>query len=277
LSVPQSTNVTDLEGRWLATFTNGARTVSLLGPARTFAEPTAPQPVISTTWVRLLAAPFDGQVDETWLARALVDASPDVFATAMQYLPGSPPIQDQSGRRIAGASADGPRNPDGTRQEGGDFYDYLGAEWKFPDRSRQPDPSFLGCMDCSGYMRMIWGFRGGISLGYLPNQPGWLPRHSWEIAAVPLGVQLIPDSGTRVTDFARLRPGDLVFVDAIADAPVLSLNHVGMYLGLDTAGHHRFLSSRQTINGPTFGDKGGASLLDGDGLYARSFRTARRL
>jgi hypothetical protein len=34
---------------------------------------------------------------------------------------------------------------------------------------------------------------------------------------------------------------------------------------------------RKGANGPTLGDVRGASLLDGPGLYARSFRSARRL
>jgi hypothetical protein len=55
------------------------------------------------------------------------------------------------------------------------------------------------------------------------------------------------------------------------------LDHVGMYLGPDEGGHHRFISSRKTHNGPTLGDEGGRSILDGTGDYARSFRAARRL
>jgi len=50
-----------------------------------------------------------------------------------------------------------------------------------------------------------------------------------------------------------------------------------MYLGVDSGGHHRFVSSRKTANGPTLGDLGGKSLLDGTGHYAVSFRAARRL
>ena len=52
---------------------------------------------------------------------------------------------------------------------------------------------------------------------------------------------------------------------------------VGIYLGLDSAGHPRFISSRKVANGPTMGDRGGASLLTGDGLYASAFREAKRL
>lgn len=50
------------------------------------------------------------------------------------------------------------------------------------------------------------------------------------------------------------------------------IDHVGMYLGLDRDDfrrgiprHHRFISSRKSTNGPTFGDKGGRpSILDGE-------------
>ena len=84
------------------------------------------------------------------------------------------------------------------------------------------------------------------------------------------------DSTVQVTDFSRLQPGDLVFFDADAgDGP--QVDHVGIYLGPDTGGHHRFLSSRKSANGPTLGDTSGKSLLDGTGLYAKSFRAARRL
>jgi len=51
---------------------------------------------------------------------------------------------------------------------------------------------------------------------------------------------------------------------------------LGTYLGLDTDGHPRFLSSRKTPDGPTFSDTGGSSTLDGSGLYARKLRVIRR-
>ena len=55
------------------------------------------------------------------------------------------------------------------------------------------------------------------------------------------------------------------------------LDHVGMYLGRDTNGHYGFISSRKTADGPTMGDRGGKSILDGTGLYARTFRAVRRV
>ena len=87
---------------------------------------------------------------------------------------------------------------------------------------------------------------------------------------------LIEDAGTRPTDLDRLDVGDLVFFDAdTKDGP--KLDHVGMYLGIDASGAHRFISSRKTVNGPTLGDAGGPSILDGTAKYARRFRGARRL
>jgi hypothetical protein len=50
-----------------------------------------------------------------------------------------------------------------------------------------------------------------------------------------------------------------------------------MYLGLDTAGAHRFLSSRKIPNGPTLADRGHRSTLSGTGYYAKAFRAVRRL
>ena len=73
-----------------------------------------------------------------------------------------------------------------------------------------------------------------------------------------------------------LRPGDLVFFDASIDDGT-QLDHVGLYLGIDTSGHPRFVSSRKSVDGPTMGDAGGNSTLDGTMLYARTFRAARRL
>lgn len=73
-----------------------------------------------------------------------------------------------------------------------------------------------------------------------------------------------------------LQPGDLVFfkLDARTNQ---RLDHVGMYMGHDTDGHMIFVSSREEVNGPTIGDKGGTSRLDGNGYYASTLRSAKRL
>jgi hypothetical protein len=67
-----------------------------------------------------------------------------------------------------------------------------------------------------------------------------------------------------------------VFSDASTDDGT-AIDHVGLYLGKDSAGNYRFISSRKTVNGPTMGDVGGKSVLNGTGLYAKTFVAARRL
>ncbi len=57
LTDPARTQVTDAQGHWLATFTDHAYTVTLLGPQRTFTEASAKNPVISTVWVRVCPPP----------------------------------------------------------------------------------------------------------------------------------------------------------------------------------------------------------------------------
>ena len=70
--------------------------------------------------------------------------------------------------------------------------------------------------------------------------------------------------------------GDLVFFDASTDDGA-AIDHVGIYLGVDSAGHRRFISSRKKANGPTMGDVGGASIIDGGGYWAAAFRAVRRI
>ena len=275
-SDPERSVVSDLSGQWLATFTNGAYTVTLAGPERTFTDPNGRNPVVSHVWVRTLPRPFDGQVDQDWLNKALADSSPDIFAIAMQYTAGAPLVQNGQGLQIAGPASYGPVKADDTREEGGDFNDYLGVAWKFGGKEHAPKADFLHSLDCSGFMRLVWGYRGGLPLSYSPDGGQSIPRHSWEILANAPGVVVIADDETQVSDFSKLEAGDLVFFHAKKEEHDPQIDHVGLFLGKDSGGHYRFISSRQTINGPTFGDVGGASLLDGGGLYAKSFRAARR-
>ena len=76
--------------------------------------------------------------------------------------------------------------------------------------------------------------------------------------------------------FAVLAPGDVVSFDASSDDGS-DIDHTGIYLGVDQAGHARFVSSRKSADGPTMGDLRGRSTLDGTGYYATAFRTARRI
>jgi hypothetical protein len=120
--------------------TNGAYTVTLAGPVRTFSEPTAAQTVTHAVWVRTLPAPFDGKVNTPWLTHALKankKAVPDVLAIAMQYIAKAPAIFEDD-LQIAGDAFYGPLK-DGKREERSDFNDYLGVEWMYPEKVDKPE------------------------------------------------------------------------------------------------------------------------------------------
>jgi len=275
---PARTIVKNSSGKVVATFTNGSRTVTLLGPTRTFAEAsTTADKVITTTWVRLLPAPFTGTVDAAWVTARLADTSPDVLALGMQYIVGATAISS-GGLQIAGDADYGPLQPDGTRQEGSDFNDYLGVTWTYPSGSTDaPEPDQFRSLDCSGYMRMVLGYRGGVPMTIATSGGGTsLPRRAYQQAATGPGIELIANTGVVPSSRSKLLPGDLVFFDASTDDGT-QIDHVGMYLGRDTSKHDRFISSRKTANGPTLGDLGGKSILDGTGYYASAFRSARRV
>ena len=295
LTDPDRVRVTE-SGAWVATFTIGCYTVALAGPSRTFSETFRKDganhtvTVTHSTWARAAAGPVDAIVDERWLSLALAanDAgTPDVLALAMQYIKGAPPIL-LGDLQIAGDASYGPLLPDGTRDEGSDFNDYLGLRWLYPaDDPDRPEAAQHRCLDCSGYLRMVWGYRhhlpdagypDTIPLSRRPQSNTTLPRRAFEMYEGATGIILIENAGTQPTDLSldRLDAGDLLFFDADTnDGP--ALDHVGMYLGIDATGAHRFISSRKTVNGPTLADAGGPSILDGTAKYARRFRGARRL
>jgi hypothetical protein len=266
--------VTDGSGAPLAAFTYGSRTVTVTGPQRTFFEDTAGARVVTSTHVRLLPEPFTGTVDQVWLESAIADASPDILDIAAQYTKGAGTITNAEGLRIAGDAGYGPRLADGTVQEGSDFNDYLGIEGNYPGKVDHPEPAQWGDMDCSGFVRMVFGYRGGIPLSLSPAR-GFLPRRSFEMMAAAPGT-VIYKSNSQLKTFDAVQPGDLVFFDADADAAG-EIDHVGIFVGMDTSGKHRFISSRKTADGPTLGDLGGRSILEGTGYYAKAFRAIRRL
>ena len=152
----------------MATFTIGCYTVTLAGPARTFSETfrsdgtTRTVTVTHSTWVRAAPGPVDANIDERWLSRALAAnraGTPDALAIAMQYIKNAPPIL-LGDLQIAGDASYGPLLPDGKRDEGSDFNDYLGLRWLYPaDDPDRPEAAQHRCLDCSGYMRMVWGYR----------------------------------------------------------------------------------------------------------------------
>jgi len=293
LTNPDRVRVTQ-NGAWVATFTLGCYTATLAGPARSFSETyqrgdeTHTVTVAHSTWVRAAPGPVDATIDERWLSRALAAnhaGTPDALAIAMQYIKNAPPIL-LGDLQIAGDAKYGPLLPDGKRDEGSDFNDYLGLRWLYPcDEPDKPEESQHRSLDCSGYMRMVWGYRhhlpdagypDTIPLSRRPQSNTTLPRRSFELYEGATGIILIENVGTRPTNLDILDAGDLVFFDAENDDGP-RIDHLGMYLGKDVTGAHRFISSRKTVNGPTLADEGGPSILNGTGKYARGFRAARRL
>ncbi len=273
-SAPTRTLVKDSSGALVATFTDGSRSVELAGPARTFAEPsTTTAKVRTTSWVRLLAEPSTGQVDTAWLSAALDDRSPDLLATAMQYVSGAPTTHSSDGALLSSDASYGPL-VDGSRQEGSDWNDYLQVTATYDGVADAPEPAQVESLDCSGFVRMVFGRRTGHPMVLKPDGVR-LPRRAVQMHSAAPGT-LVLDSPTRPTDLSALQAGDLVLFDASTDDGTL-VDHVGVYLGKDSAGHPRFVSSRKKADGPTMGDVGGRSTLSGTGLYATSLRAVRRL
>ena len=267
LTDPDRIVVTE-NAEWVATFTIGCYTTTLAGPVRTFSETyrsegaTHTVKVTHSTWVRAAPGPVDANIDERWLSCALAanqSGTPDALAIAMQYVKHAPPIL-LGDLQIAGDASYGPLLPSGKRDEGSDFNDYLGLRWLYPaDVPDQPEASQYRCLDCSGYIRMVWGYRhhlpdagysDSIPLSRRPHSNTTLPRRSFELYEGATGILLIEHTGTRPTDLDILDVGDLVFFDA-DDEDGTRLDHLGMYLGSDESGARRFISSRKTPNGPT--------------------------
>lgn len=259
----------------VAVFTVGARTVVVRGDQRTFQESTTSATVTTGSHVWLLPEPFDGVVDHQWLAARLTDPGHDLLDLARQYTTGAADVIEATGARIAGDASYGPLLADGSRQEGSDFNDYLGVPWSYGSTVDRPEAHQFGALDCSGYVRALFGHRGGMDMALEPDGVR-LPRRAVQMAASAPGVMAIPDSGRRPSDLSALLPGDLVFFDVSTDDGTL-IDHVGVYLGIDSAGAPRFVSSRKGADGPTMGDVRGRSTLSGKGLYASAFRAARRL
>jgi NlpC/P60 family len=222
----------------------------------------------------VLDRPFAGDVDLGWLVDALGDRSPDVLAAAMEFLAGEPDRRDPAGVLVAADASYGPLR-DETRDVGSDWNDFQGVTAAYGDDVDPPEPDEARSLDCSGFVRMVFGRRFGVPLGLEPDGGRSLPRRSADQAVEAPGVVLVAEPGGGAA-LDRLQPGDLVFFDADDDDGA-GVDHVGIYLGLDAGGHHRFVSSRRSADGPTSGDVDGPSLLDGAGLYARSFRSSRRL
>ncbi|MEQ0564439.1 NlpC/P60 family protein [Amycolatopsis sp. NEAU-NG30] len=281
LENPARTVVRDSAGAQLASFTDGSRTVLLTGRSRTFTEPRFTKvSVTSNAWIRLAPQPWRAGAEKErwfgdWLPKAIGDTDPDILAIALQYTDGAPDLMAKK-LRVGGDASFGPDSAEG-RLEKSDFYDYLGIDWDFPGGVHEkPEPARARSLDCSGFVRMVYGYRAGFPLlGTNTKGPG-LPRRAWALSELGPGTEVIRDEKKQATDFSALQPGDVLFFNL---EPQLGpqVSHTGIYLGIDSDGHHRVLSSRKVANGPTFGDAGGVSLIDGSGTYAKAFRAAKRL
>ncbi|MDJ0383555.1 NlpC/P60 family protein [Streptomyces sp. G-G2] len=292
LKNPQRSVLRSGDGAVLATFTDGARTATLTGKSRTFTEShTTQTQVVTDAWVRLLPEPWRSGAEreqwfQAWFKKYYGSEEDDVFAIAFQYGDKAPVKKDAAGVQYAGDAAFGPINPSGSagndlRLEQSDFYDYLGIPYTFRDgTTEQPEKPKFRAMDCSGFIRTVFGYRGRFPLAATDAGGSGLPRTANGIARSKTGVDVLPLKGVAAKDRPAsidvLQPGDLVFFK-LDTRTGDRLDHTGMYLGNDTDGHKIFISSREEANGPTIGDKGGASRLDGSGYYAATLRSAKRL
>ncbi|MDI1445756.1 hypothetical protein [Polyangium sp. 6x1] len=277
-----------LGGAVIAWFTEGAYTVRMVGPPRTF-DAGAPVPLITTTmWVRTLDRPFDSAAMSIEELRAWLDAAraancatgtPDLLAIAFEYTEGTP--------------------NDAAYEYGADFHDYLGVDWDPPDADLIPaHPEQLGKLDCSGYMRLVFGVHAKIPLSL--HEAGAIPRTSREQYRAGPGKILVPfrteppgaarfHGEPTAEELAAIEVGDLVFFDTDCDANAVmpscgtdwtTISHVGLYVGLDAVGDRRFISSRVVADGPTVANTGGFSIFnETPGVphdYPTWFRAARR-
>ncbi|MCI3933651.1 C40 family peptidase [Streptomyces sp. AN091965] len=279
-------------GKVLATFTDGARAATLTGPSRTFTEPANTKSrVVTDDWVRLMPEVWRKGAEKEkwfkdWYKQFAGSEEDDVFAMAFQYVEGAPVKKDDEGIAYRGDANFGPLNPNGSegndlREEQSDFYDYLGIPYTFRDGTTiQPEAKRARSMDCSGFIRTVFGYRARYPLMSSDTAGDGLPRTANGMARGKVGTEVIKLKGVGAADRPKtidvIQPGDLVFFKLDARTKQ-RLDHVGIFLGHDADGHKIFISSREEVNGPTIGDKGGTSRLDGNGYYASTLRSAKRL
>ncbi|MFF8279154.1 hypothetical protein ACF05T_24020 [Streptomyces lateritius] len=170
-----------------------------------------------------------------------------------------------AGERVLGKAAYGNPDAQGYLKEGSDFHDYMGLAWTFPTKTVAAEAP-AGNLDCSGYVRMVYGFDMGVPMAAYDDPSGTrLPRTSRQMVDHSPGVR-VAQAALPPTTFAPptaplLQPGDLVLFNAdltddTPDDPMtpqderfLVVDHVGICLGGDSRGARRFLSSRKTCDG----------------------------
>ncbi|MDI3287745.1 hypothetical protein [Polyangium sp. 15x6] len=295
------TKIASIDGEPVAWFTQGGYSVRMIGASRTFdAGDKSVATVTTTSWVRTLSEPFDMEKTSETMLSAWLNAARGVNCDA-----GTTDVLAISYDYVEGGSEDA------RYALGADFHDFLGIDWDPIDALKiLPDLGFEGALDCSGYMRLVWGSRTNFTFEgkdasiplSLKSLTGHLPRSSEDMYRSGTGKIIVPfrtqpagapsfQGAPTTTELASIEPGDLVFFDtscnyAIATAILCGKNpsaisHVGMFVGRDSGGNYRFISSRTTANGPTVGNTGGWSIfnggVDGTGSYPQRFRGARRI
>ena len=133
LDEPARTVVVDAGGTVVATLTDGARTATLDGAERTFAEPRfTAATVVSRVWVRLLPQPWQAGRSAS-LVLAVAHGEPREYRGrragvrhgVRRRRTGQP---DAAGVRVRGDAGFGPPGPPGALpREDSDFADYLGV------------------------------------------------------------------------------------------------------------------------------------------------------
>jgi cell wall-associated NlpC family hydrolase len=280
---PARTVVTDKSsGRRVATFTDGARTVSVTGKSRTFTEKKATATVSTDVWIRLSDKRWKSAYAKdpawmTWLRKQIASDAPDILQFFTEYLRGAPAKTDSKGRIYAGDAGFGIER--GASTDGADFHEYMGVPWDFDGVEVPANPQWAGHLDCSGYLRMVYGFRGGLPLlrGRVDGIVDGLPRTAEQMAYQAKSALVAAGKSTAKapTSLNAIQPGDLVFF-AMRDDPNL-VSHSGVYLGVDPEGDPRFASSRGISGGPSFGDFGTAKATLNDPIFAADLRRVIRL
>ncbi|ROQ88965.1 NlpC/P60 family protein [Streptomyces sp. 2132.2] len=248
-----------------------------------------PPTVTHDTWVRVLPEPFAGTwtpaLEQTVRGWA-TSVGPDVLAYGAMFLAGAQTVTagtgPAEGKQTLGEAGYGYLDPQGYRYEGADFHEYMGLGWTFPDGTHTgPSSKQVGNLDCSGYTRMVYGYHMGVPVAAGEDTSKTrIPRKSRHMVDYAPGTRIDQTADGKTPPAApQLQPGDLVLFNADSgdDTVTATVDHVGIYLGLDTAGKRRFVSSRKTGNGPTMSDLGGPSLLDGAGTYATKLHTVHRI
>ncbi|GAB3131337.1 hypothetical protein GCM10027289_17370 [Tsukamurella serpentis] len=278
LDAPGRTIARDRHRRIVAVMTDGARTASLLGRSRVINETATTRAlVVDHQRVVLMPRPWAPEAQSQpwyrdWFSAAVKNRDPDLLDIAAQYITGADQGVDAAGVQYRGdARYRGPA-PSGGEPDS-DFNDYLGVPFTFPNgTTRRPDPGALRTLSTAGFVRLVYGYRGGLPLARTADDKTAMAP-SVEGMHRGMGVDVASATDAPVTDLSRLQAGDLLFFDTDTDR---GLDQVGIYIGLDQDNEHRFIMSRRAADGPTMGDKGGPSVID-EGRFATALRAVKRL